>query len=76
MQDSPADLAAFYGIGELTGFFRSPEQRIRRLQDVSVGDVRAVAARLFQPRELAAVVVGEVTASQRRAFDRALATLA
>ena len=76
MQDSPADLAAFYGIGELTGFFRFPEDRIRRLQNVSVDDVRAVAERLFQPRELSAVVVGDLTASQRRAVDRAIATLA
>ena len=76
MQDSPADLAAFYGIGELTGFFRFPEDRIRRLQNVSADEVRAVAARLFQPRELSAVVVGDVTPSQRRAVERAIATLA
>jgi predicted Zn-dependent peptidase len=75
LQDSAADLAAFYGIGELTGFLRSPEERIARLERVSAEDVRAVATRIFQPRALAAVVVGEVTASQRRALGRALETL-
>jgi predicted Zn-dependent peptidase len=76
MQDSAADLAGFYGIGELTGFLRSPEERILRLERVSADAVRAVAARLFQPEKLALVVVGDVTVSQRRAFGRALESLA
>jgi predicted Zn-dependent peptidase len=75
LQDSAAELAAFYGIGELTGFFRSPEERIARLERVSAEAVRAVASRLFQPRAFAAVVVGDVTASQRRNLGRALETL-
>jgi predicted Zn-dependent peptidase len=76
LQDSAADLAAFYGISELTGFLRSPAERIARLERVSAEDVRAVAERVFQPKNLAAVVVGEVTASQRRGLTRALEALA
>ncbi|HEX6274852.1 MAG TPA: pitrilysin family protein [Polyangiaceae bacterium] len=76
LQDSASDLAGFYGIGELTGVLRSPEERIARLERVSAEDVRAAAARVFQPRTLAAVVVGDVTASQRRALGRALDGLA
>jgi predicted Zn-dependent peptidase len=76
LQDSAADLAAFYGIGELTGFHRSPEARIARFERVSAEDVRAVAKRIFQPRALAAVVVGDVSAAQRRALGRALENLA
>jgi len=76
LQDSAAELAAFYGIGELTGFFRSPEERVARLEGVSAEAVRAVAARVFQPRALAAVVVGDVSASQRRKLGRAFEQLA
>jgi predicted Zn-dependent peptidase len=72
MSDSAADLAAFYGLGELTGFLRTPEERIARLERVSAEQVRAVAARLFRPSELALVAVGDVTASQRRGLGRAL----
>ena len=76
MQDSSADLAAFFGLGELTGFLRSPEQRIERLGRASAAAVRRAAMRLFQPQKLALVVVGEVTAAQRRGFVRALEGLA
>jgi predicted Zn-dependent peptidase len=76
MQDSSAELATFYGLGELTGFQRSPEERIARLQGVSAEEVKSVARRLFQPRALAAVVVGEVTPSQKRGFVRAVESLA
>jgi predicted Zn-dependent peptidase len=76
MLDSSGELAAFYGLGELTGFLRTPEERIRRLERVSAEQVRRVAARLFHPRELALVVVGDVTASQRRGLVRALETIA
>ena len=76
LQDSAAELAAFYGIGELTGFFRSPAERVARLEGVSAEAVRAVAARIFQPRTLAAVVVGDVSAAQRRRLGRAFERLA
>jgi predicted Zn-dependent peptidase len=76
MHDSAAELAAFYGIGELTGFLRSPEERIRRLERVSVDAVRAVARRLFRPSGLAAVAVGDLSLAQRRGLGRALDALA
>jgi predicted Zn-dependent peptidase len=76
MLDSSADLAAFYGLGELTGFLRTPEDRIARLERVSAEGIRRVAARLFRPSELALVVVGDVTSSQRRGLVRALETVA
>jgi len=76
MLDSSAELAAFYGLGELTGFLRTPEERIARLERVSAEQIRAVAARLFRPREAALVAVGDLTASQRRGLGRALEILA
>jgi predicted Zn-dependent peptidase len=76
MQDSSSDLAAFYGLGELTGFLRSPDERIERLERATADAVRRAAKRIFQPGELALVVVGEATASQRRGFVRALEGLA
>jgi predicted Zn-dependent peptidase len=76
MQDSSSDLAAFYGLGELTGFLRSPDERIERLERATADAVRRAAKRIFQPGELALVVVGEATASQRRGFVRAREGLA
>jgi predicted Zn-dependent peptidase len=76
MHDSSGELAAFYGLGELTGFLRTPEERVARLERVSVDAVRAVARRLFQPSELAAVVVGDLSARERRGLGRALEALA
>jgi predicted Zn-dependent peptidase len=76
MHDSSGELAAFYGLGELTGFLRSPEERIARLERVSADAVRAVAKRLFQPKGLAAVVVGDLSLKERRGLERAVEALA
>jgi predicted Zn-dependent peptidase len=72
MLDSPADLAAFYGLGELTSFLRTPSERIRWLEKVSVDDVRRVARRVFATHALSAVVVGDVTRAVRRGMTRAV----
>ena len=76
MHDSPAELAAFYGFGELSGFDRTPEQRLRRMQALKTHDLKAAARRLFRPDTLGLVTVGELGRSQRTALARAVADFA
>jgi predicted Zn-dependent peptidase len=73
MQDSPGDLAAFYGFGELTGLDRTPSERLGRMQRLTPGDVRAAARRLFLPEALGLVTVGDLPRSERRKLERAVA---
>jgi predicted Zn-dependent peptidase len=73
MHDSPAELAAFYGFGELSGLDRTPEQRLRRMQALRTEDLKSAARRLFRPDMLGLVTVGELGRSQRTALARAVA---
>jgi len=75
LRDSPADLAAFYGFGELFGLARSPEARLEELLAVTARDVRAVARRLFRPERLALLTVGTLTAAERRKISAAASVL-
>ncbi|HET9931688.1 MAG TPA: pitrilysin family protein, partial [Polyangiaceae bacterium] len=70
--DDPGELAAFLGLGELTGTVLTPASRQKELADVSSDLVREAARRVFQPSELAVVAVGDLTTTQRRALERAL----
>ena len=70
--DDPGELAAFLGLGELTGTALTPASRQQELAEVSPSLVRESAARVFQPSELAVVAVGDLTANQRRALERAV----
>jgi predicted Zn-dependent peptidase len=76
MLDSPGDLGAFYGYGELARLARTPAERVRELDRVTPRAVRAAAARLFRAKGLALLTVGETSAAVRRRIDRAVATLA
>jgi predicted Zn-dependent peptidase len=76
MHDSPADVGAFYGFGELARLARTPADRIRELDRVTPRAVRAAAARLFRAKGLALLTVGEASAAVKRRIDRAVATLA
>lgn len=76
MHDSPAELASFYGFGELAGVHRTPEERLRSLSAVRARDVKAVAARIFRPSGLGLVTVGELSRSRQRAIERAVGALA
>jgi len=73
--DSSADLAAFYGFGELFGLARSPEARLRELLAVTTRDVRAIARRLFRPERLALLTVGTLSAAERRKIVAATSVL-
>lgn len=70
--DDPGELAAYLGLGELTGTATTPVERERELTNVNFEAVRAAAKRIFQPSELAVAAVGELNANQRRALERAL----
>jgi predicted Zn-dependent peptidase len=75
MLDSPGDLGAFYGYGELARLARTPADRIRELDRVTPNAVRKTAARLFRADRLALLTVGEASAAIRRRIDRAVTNL-
>jgi predicted Zn-dependent peptidase len=72
MHDSPADLAAFYGFGELSGIDRTPTARLKRMQALGPRDVQRAAKRLLQPKTLGLVTVGDLARSQQKALERAV----
>jgi predicted Zn-dependent peptidase len=76
MLDSPSDLGAFYGFGELARLARTPADRVRELDRVTPLAVRRAAARLFRADRMALLTVGETSTTVRRRIDRAVATLA
>jgi predicted Zn-dependent peptidase len=76
MLDSPADLAAFYGFGELFQMARTPEARLNELTRVSAAAVHAAARDVLRPDRAALLTVGSLTAAERRAIAKAAAALA
>lgn len=73
IEDSPAELAAFYGLGELTGFARTPEDRLARVADLSREALAGAAQRLFRRERLAVVAVGKLERRVRAQMERTLA---
>jgi predicted Zn-dependent peptidase len=76
MLESPAELGAFYGYGELARRARTPADRARELDQVTPQAIRRVANRLFRAEHLALLTVGETSAAVRRRLNRAVSTLA
>lgn len=76
MLDSPSELTAFYGLGELSGVARTPEARSAELGAVTAADVRQAAQQIFQRENLCLVAVGSVPRRVRAAIERRLAALA
>jgi predicted Zn-dependent peptidase len=72
--DSPADLAAWYGAGELLSSPEGLEARCRRVEGVRPADVRRVARQAFRAGRLAAVVVGAGGVRAERLLERLAAT--
>ncbi|HTP52549.1 MAG TPA: pitrilysin family protein [Anaeromyxobacteraceae bacterium] len=70
--DNPYELAGWIGTGEILGWPETLEQRCRRVERVTAADVRRVARRMFQRRNLLAVAVGPDGRSARRALVRAV----
>jgi len=75
MLDSPAELAAFYGFGELFGIARTPEARRAELTRVSAAAVHAAARTVLKPESLALLTVGSLSAAERRSIAKAAAAL-
>ncbi len=72
--DSPADLAGWYGAGEVLSAPEGFEARCRRVEAVTLADVQRVSASTFTVSNLAAVVVGRVGRRAEKALDRLVAT--
>ncbi|WP_242334528.1 MULTISPECIES: pitrilysin family protein [Anaeromyxobacter] len=72
--DSAADLAGWYGAGEVLSAPESFEERCRRVERVTPADVQRVAAETFRRRNLVAVVVGPSGRRDRASLSRLVAT--
>ena len=70
--DSAAELAGWYGSGEVLHAPEGFEERCRRVERVSPADVLRVARAAFTRRNLVAVFVGPSTVRGRRALERAV----
>jgi predicted Zn-dependent peptidase len=68
--DSAADLAGWYGAGEVLSAPEGFEERCRRVEGVTAADVRRVARETFRRRNLVAVVVGPSKPRERAAVER------
>ncbi len=69
--DDPAALSSFYGLGELTGIARTPNERRELLESTSREEVRRAAERLFSRDALNVLVVGPLGAKVRDRLERA-----
>ncbi len=68
--DSAADLAGWYGAGEVLSAPEGFEERCRRVEAVTQADVQRVARLAFRRRRLVAVVVGPSNRRARAAIER------
>ena len=69
--DDPAALSSFYGLGELTGVARTPEERRQLLEQTTLADVQRAASRLFTRDALNVLLVGPLSAKVRDRLERA-----
>ena len=72
--DSAADLAGWYGAGEVLSSPEGFEERCRRVERVTAADVLRVANATYRRRNLVAVVVGPTSRRERAALERLAAT--
>jgi predicted Zn-dependent peptidase len=68
--DSAADLAGWYGAGEVLSSPEGFEERCRRVEKVTAADVLRVARESFRRRNLVAVVVGPARRRESAAVER------
>ncbi len=68
--DSVADLAGWYGAGEVLSSPEGFEERCRRVEAVTPADVQRVARQTFRRKNLVAVVVGPARRRERTAVER------
>jgi predicted Zn-dependent peptidase len=72
--DSAADLAGWYGAGEVLSAPESFEERCRRVERVTPRDVMRVSADTFRRGHLVAVVVGPARRRERAALEKIVAS--
>jgi predicted Zn-dependent peptidase len=72
--DSAAELAGWYGSGEVLSAPEGFEERCRRVERVTPADVARVARATFRRRNAIAVVVGPARRRERREVERLLAS--
>jgi predicted Zn-dependent peptidase len=72
--DSAADLAGWFGSGEVVSSPEGFEVRCRRVERVTPADVLRVARETFRRRNAVAVVVGPAGRRERAAVERLLST--
>jgi predicted Zn-dependent peptidase len=70
--DSAAELAGWYGSGEVLHAPEGFEERCRRVEAVTPDDIMRVARDTFTLRNLVGVFVGPTTARSRREIERAV----
>jgi predicted Zn-dependent peptidase len=70
--DSAAELAGWYGSGEVLHAPEGFEERCRRVEAVTPDDVMRVARAAFTRRNLVGVFVGPTSARSRREIERAV----
>jgi predicted Zn-dependent peptidase len=70
--DSAAELAGWYGSGEVLHAPEEFEERCRRVEAVTPEDLMRVARATFTRKNLVAVFVGPTTAKSRRELERAV----
>jgi predicted Zn-dependent peptidase len=71
--DSAAELAGWYGSGEVLSAPEGFEERCRRVERVTPADVARVARETFRRRHAVAVVVGPARRRERAAVEKLLA---
>ena len=71
--DSAAELAGWYGSGEVLSAPEGFEERCRRVERVTAADVQRVARATFRRRNALAVVVGPSRRKERNAVEKLLA---
>jgi predicted Zn-dependent peptidase len=72
--DSAAELAGWYGSGEVISAPEGFEERCRRVERVTPADVLRVARATFRRRNVVAVVVGPARRRERAAVEKLLET--
>lgn len=74
--DSAAELAGWYGSGEVLAAPEGFEERCRRVERVTPADLQRVARETFRKDRMVAVVVGPGGVRRRRELERAVARCA
>jgi len=72
-RDSTYEMQVRFGWGELMHFVRSIDDDCHAAQQITAGDIVAVARELFSPQRLVVVAVGPTTKSQRSTVEEAVA---